>query len=128
MEWTINSRATLEGVRPEGTVPERRVLLSPDLGSATHLAAGLSVFGPHAVAEEHRHPAEEVGYVISGSGVHTVGGVSEHVDPGTITHVPPGFVHETIAGPDGIVLLWVYAPTGSERRWIADLGNESANV
>ena len=126
MEWVIDIGPVLDGLKPEGRSPERRVLLSPELGSASHLAVGLSVFGPHAVAERHSHPAEEVGYVLSGGGIQTVGEVSEEIRAGSVTHVGPGLEHQTTAGPEGIVQVWVYAPAGSEKRWMGTSESEEA--
>jgi quercetin dioxygenase-like cupin family protein len=97
------------------------VLASPDLGNATHLAAGLSVLGPGVSTPTHSHLAEEVAVIISGSGRIVVGGTPVAVREGDIVLAPPGAPHRTEADGDcALHVLWCYSPAGSEARWLAD--------
>ena len=118
MKWVIASESGLHELQPGGPAPNRKVLLSPELGSARHLALGLSVYAPASRAETHEHDAEEVGYVIRGGGIQMVEDIREELAPGSVTHVAPGLPHSTEAGPDGLAVVWVYAPAGSEKRWM----------
>ena len=58
--------------------------------------------------------------MLSGSGAIVIDGVSYPVVPGDIVLTPSRSVHVTIAGPeDSLVIWWIYAPAGSETRWLS---------
>lgn len=124
MKWILDISDDVTEMLAGRDFPARRVLLSPGLGSSKELAVGLSVFGPGDVAETHDHSAEEISYVVRGSGVQTVDGLQEPMMAGSVTHVAPGLPHGTVAGPEGLVVVWVYAPAGSEQRWMPADGGE----
>lgn len=102
------------------------VLASPELGNATHLAAGVSILGPGVSTPTHSHLAEEVAVIVSGSGRIVVGGTTVAVREGDIVVAPSGTPHRTEADADhALHVLWCYSPAGSEARWLAHNPEES---
>lgn len=102
------------------------VLASPELGSSTSMAIGFSALPPGYSTPPHRHPAEELATVIHGSGFITIDGVRTPVRPGSAVLTPSWSEHITTADESGqLVILWVYAPAGSEGRWLAQDGERS---
>lgn len=128
--WTI-AELTREGLRrlASAGVGELtdgrlvRVQASPADGSASRMALGLSVLPPRCVTTAHSHEAEELAQVLSGEGEIIIDDETFVVGPGSIVLTPANSRHITVAGPDGhLVIWWVYAPPGSEARWLPDRG------
>jgi quercetin dioxygenase-like cupin family protein len=95
------------------------VIATPEEGSAEHLAVGASVVPPGTSTPVHSHPAEEMALIIAGSGVIEINGEPISVGVGDVVRTPPNVPHRTIAGDDAsLIVYWVYAPAGSERRWL----------
>ena len=95
------------------------VLASPDDDSAHHLAVGVSALPPGAAAPVHDHEAEEVALIIAGSGRIVIGEFTSNVTTGDVVIAPSGASHQTIANVDSeLLVLWIYAPPGSEQRWL----------
>jgi quercetin dioxygenase-like cupin family protein len=92
------------------------VLASPGNGLSKHVAVGLSVLPPGCVTPVHSHEAEEVAIVLEGNGQIEIGGDTVTVRAGSIVLAPSNVPHQTSAS-DRLVILWCYAPTGSEERW-----------
>ena len=65
---------------------------------------------PGAVAAEHSHPNEQLGIVLRGSIDFRVGGERRELGPGGTWVIPAGTTHEAVAGPDGAVVIDVFAP------------------
>jgi quercetin dioxygenase-like cupin family protein len=103
------------------------VLASPELGSATHLAVGVAALPAGFSTAEHSHEAEEVALILSGRGRITIDGREHRVEPGSAVLTPARSVHVTSADDDGpLLVLWVYAPSGSEHRWLSPEDEEGA--
>ena len=66
---------------------------------------------PDAVVPEHRHDNEQMGIVITGQMTFTVDGETRTLGPGGTWRIPPGRPHDAIAGPDGALVIDVFAPT-----------------
>jgi quercetin dioxygenase-like cupin family protein len=116
--------AALEaGGAPGAPLIDGRVLsirATPTNGTSSHMAVGISVLPSGYSTPPHEHEAEELATVLSGAGSITIDGVELPVGPGSVVLTPSRSVHLTTAGPDGpLVVLWVYAPAGSEERWRA---------
>jgi quercetin dioxygenase-like cupin family protein len=95
------------------------VKASPERGNSTHLAVGVAALPPAYTTVPHTHEAEEVAIVLSGSGAIEIVGVEHPVKAGDVVLTPPNAPHRTRAdASSALVLLWVYAPAGSERRWM----------
>lgn len=76
---------------------------------------GLTVFPPGAKHDVHRHPnAEEVEYIVSGSGVAQVGEDDVEISAGELVFVPANEYHGFHNTSDGeTVMVWTYAPAAS---------------
>ncbi len=111
-----------EGGRPGFPLIEGRVLavqVTPEHGTSSDIAMGVAALPPGFSTPDHTHRAEEIATVLRGSGAITIDGTTIEVAPGSVVVTPPHAHHVTTAGPDGpLVVYWVYAPTGSERRWL----------
>jgi quercetin dioxygenase-like cupin family protein len=72
---------------------------------------------PGALVPEHRHPQEQMGICIRGSLTFRLGGEESEVRelaPGGTWRVAPGRSHEVAAGPEGAIVIDVFAPTRSD--------------
>ncbi len=65
---------------------------------------------PGAVVAEHGHENEQLGLVISGSVSFRVRDETRELGPGGTWRIPPNAPHEVVAGPDGAVVIDVFAP------------------
>jgi mannose-6-phosphate isomerase-like protein (cupin superfamily) len=97
------------------------VLASPELRNSTDVAVGVSVLPAGTSTPRHEHRAEEVAVILSGAGVVEIGAEQVTVRPGSVVRTPPHVPHLTRAA-DGqpLQVLWIYAPAGSESRWLQD--------
>lgn len=103
-------------------IPERgwvdmdvRWLITKENVGATKTVFGVTRFPPGARHELHRHPnAEEVEYLISGTGVAYVGDDAVRLGPGEAVFVPQnayhGFENDSKAE---VVMAWCYAGAAS---------------
>ena len=66
---------------------------------------------PDAVVPEHRHENEQVGMCVSGSITFTVDGETRTLGPGGTWRIPSDRPHHAIAGPDGALVVDIFAPT-----------------
>ena len=92
-----------------------RWLITKDSVGATKTVFGVTYFPAGSRHELHRHPnAEEVEYLISGSGVAYVGGDAVELGPGEGIFVPQDAYHgfENNSGAE-VVMAWYYAGAAS---------------
>ena len=87
-------------------------------GDATML--NLVELEPGAIVPRHSHPHEQMGIVISGEIVMIIEGVERACHAMDAMHIPPGTEHGAYAGPDGAVVLDVFAPIREDFRALAD--------
>jgi quercetin dioxygenase-like cupin family protein len=66
--------------------------------------------GPGTVVSPHQHPNEQMGVVLRGQLRFTVGDRTGDLYPGDVYAVPGGVPHEVVAGPEGAVVVDVFAP------------------
>ena len=73
---------------------------------------GLAVIelDPRSVVPEHAHENEQLGMVLSGSLEFRVGDESCELRPGQTWRIPPNVPHEVTVGPEGAVVIDVFAP------------------
>jgi quercetin dioxygenase-like cupin family protein len=65
---------------------------------------------PNSVASEHSHENEQLGMVLSGSLSFRVGDETRDLGPGETWRIPSNTPHEVHAGPEGAVVIDVFAP------------------
>ena len=69
---------------------------------------------PGTVVPEHSHENEQVGVLVSGSARFRVGDEVQDVSPGGTWSIPPNVPHEVEAGPEGAVVVEVFAPARAD--------------
>jgi quercetin dioxygenase-like cupin family protein len=73
-------------------------------------------FEPRSVVEEHAHPHEQMGVMISGTAEFTVGGVTTLIGPGDAWRIPGGVKHKVVALDGPAVALDVFHPVREDYR------------
>lgn len=124
-------KALAEGGAGDGRLVEGRataVKASPEKGNSSRIVMGTSCLPPNFSTVPHAHEAEEVSVILSGGGWVDIDGTPNPLEPGMVLFAPSNLPHQTHSGPDGLTVLWFYAPPGSEARWMAeeDAGNGSS--
>ncbi len=71
---------------------------------------------PNSAGSVHSHPQEQWGVMLEGSGVRSQDGIDYPVKAGDFWRTPGGVAHGFTAGPDGAVILDVFAPPRDEYR------------
>jgi unsaturated pyranuronate lyase len=76
---------------------------------------------PDAVVGEHLHENEQLGIVVQGSIDFRVGDERRELGPGGTWCIPANTPHEATAGPDGAVVIDVFAPVREDFRGLEPL-------
>jgi quercetin dioxygenase-like cupin family protein len=71
---------------------------------------GVVELAPDAVVPRHQHDNEQLGLVISGNLVFTVGDETRELGPGGTWRIASDVPHHVVAGPAGAVVIDVFAP------------------
>jgi unsaturated pyranuronate lyase len=77
---------------------------------------GVLELDPNSIVPEHNHEHEQLGMCLSGSLTFRVGEESRELGPGEIWSIPSNVPHEVHVGPDGAVVIDVFAPTRDDWR------------
>ncbi len=117
IEQTLAGESGGDGRLIEGRA--MAVMASPELGNSSRIVMGTSGLPPNFATVPHSHEAEEVAVVLAGSGWVDIDGEAHPMEEGTVLFTPSNSPHQTHSGPDGMTVLWFYAPPGSEVRWLA---------
>ena len=96
------------------------VVLSPGKGDSEHIVMGLASLPINFSTPEHNHFSEEIAICVNGSGQVDIEGDIHPIKKDTIVYVPSSLNHVTTSGEQGLTVLWFYAPTGSESKWIQE--------
>jgi len=72
---------------------------------------GVVELEPGSHVPEHSHENEQLGMVLSGSVTFRIGDESKELGPGGIWVIPSNAPHEVQTGPEGAVVIDVFAPT-----------------
>jgi quercetin dioxygenase-like cupin family protein len=78
--------------------------------SGERLSLGIVELDPGAVVQEHHHEHEQLGMVIRGSMRFRVGDETRELGAGETWTIPSNVPHEATAGPEGAVVIDVFAP------------------
>jgi quercetin dioxygenase-like cupin family protein len=65
---------------------------------------------PGSIVAEHSHDNEQLGMVIGGSVSFRIGAELRELGPGETWRIPRNMPHEVHAGPEGAVVIDVFAP------------------
>jgi quercetin dioxygenase-like cupin family protein len=65
---------------------------------------------PGAVVAEHSHENEQLGLLLHGSMAFRIGDEERELGPGDTWTIPADTPHEAVAGPEGAVVIDVFAP------------------
>jgi unsaturated pyranuronate lyase len=93
-------------------------------GRAVHgerITLGAVELDPDVALPEHSHEPEQLGIVLSGSLTFTVGGETRELGPGGTWVIPSGVPHSAVVGPEGAVVIDVFAPTRDDWRALESL-------
>jgi quercetin dioxygenase-like cupin family protein len=71
---------------------------------------------PGSVVAEHSHENEQLGIVLAGSVRFRVGEEVRELGPGGAWRIPPNTPHEVHTGPEGAVVIDVFAPVREDWR------------
>jgi mannose-6-phosphate isomerase-like protein (cupin superfamily) len=128
--WTVDEildtarQALAAGGHPRGRLVNGRInaiLAAPADDSSTDIALGFSAIPAGTSTEAHTHRAEEIALIVSGTGEVDIDGRVIPLETGSLILAPAWSSHRTTAtGTVPLVSIWVYAPTGSEARWLPD--------
>jgi len=95
----------------------------PGLRMRSWAGAGLSAvharLAPNTAMPQHHHVAEQMGIVLEGAMTITAGTRSEHVSTGTVYRIASDVPHSVQAGPDGCVIIEMFAPARENARPLA---------
>jgi len=69
---------------------------------------------PRSVVDEHSHPHEQVGMVIQGQVVFTIGGESKTLGPGAMFRIPGGVPHSVVTLDEPAKVLDIFTPIREE--------------
>jgi quercetin dioxygenase-like cupin family protein len=69
---------------------------------------------PDAIVPEHRHENEQLGLVLSGSLTFRIADETRQLGPGETWTIPSKVPHEVTAGPEGAVVIDVFAPVRAD--------------
>jgi quercetin dioxygenase-like cupin family protein len=69
---------------------------------------------PNRVVPEHAHQNEQLGIVLQGSMVFTVGGERRELVAGDTYNIPSNVPHDVVAGPAGAVAIDVFSPVRAD--------------
>lgn len=96
---------------PDGGVPRQ---LAPGLSTTIfpgeHAMLSIVRLDPGAKGERHHHPEEQWGYCVEGSGTRFQGEEAVPVAVGDFWRTPGGVPHTMEAGPEGMVVIDIFAP------------------
>src|SRR5262245_31104393 len=84
--------------------------------SAEKMMLSLAELLPHSVVEEHSHPHEQVGVVLEGRIVFTIGGEEKTLQPGDVFRIPGNVRHKVVALDQTARVLDIFYPIREDYR------------
>ncbi len=84
--------------------------------SGERMSLSLATLEPRSVVDEHAHPHEQVGMVVTGRAVFTIGGEERELGPGDLYCIPGGVRHKVRALDETVQALDIFAPVREEYR------------
>ncbi|MSQ95093.1 MAG: cupin domain-containing protein [Gemmataceae bacterium] len=71
---------------------------------------------PHSVVAEHSHPHEQVGILLEGKAIFTIGGEEKLLTKGDMWRIPGNVKHRVVALEDPVKALDVFTPIREDYR------------
>jgi mannose-6-phosphate isomerase-like protein (cupin superfamily) len=104
-----------------------KVLLCPQVNKTQNVSLGMTILEPGNSSSAHKHSVEEeLWFVVSGTGLATVGAETIKISQGTAIYVPPGQVHQLVNnGSEQMQVLWTFSPPGPESAYVGRKGGKS---
>ena len=84
--------------------------------AAEHLMMSVVDLEPHAVVQEHAHPHEQVGMVLQGRAVFTIGGEEKTLQAGDLYRIPGHIRHKVVALDQPVRALDIFYPIREDYR------------
>jgi quercetin dioxygenase-like cupin family protein len=84
--------------------------------AAERMMLSLADLAPHAAVAEHAHPHEQVGLVVRGRVVFTIGGEERTLGPGDLFRIPGGVKHKVLTLDEPTQILDIFSPVRDEYR------------
>lgn len=81
-----------------------------------HVTLGVVELDANGVVPEHAHEHEQLGICLAGSLLFRVGDESRELGPGETWCIPSNVPHDVRVGPNGAVVVDVFAPTRDDWR------------
>ena len=69
---------------------------------------------PHSIVPQHQHDNEQLGIVLKGSMMFTIGGERRELVAGDTYVIPGNVPHDVAAGPAGAVAIDVFSPVRAD--------------
>jgi quercetin dioxygenase-like cupin family protein len=84
--------------------------------AAERMMLSLATLQPHSVVEEHSHPHEQVGMILEGRVLFTIGGEQKKLGPGDMFRIPGNVKHRVVALDSTVKALDIFFPIREDYR------------
>ena len=81
---------------------------------AREMTIAVVELAPDSVVASHAHVNEQLGIVLRGSMTFTIDGETRVLQAGDIYNIPANAPHEAMTGPEGAVVVDIFAPVRQE--------------
>jgi len=71
---------------------------------------------PHSIVAEHSHPHEQVGYLLEGKAIFTIGGEEKLVTKGDMWRITGNVKHKVVALDEPVKALDIFTPIREDYR------------
>lgn len=91
-----------------------KTLINGTAADPKEFVLGVAEFGPNGHLPPHRHAPAEFYFGLEGSGIVTIDGVAHEMRPGVALYVAGHAEHSTVAGPDGLRIVYGFGEPSFE--------------
>lgn len=79
-----------------------------------HITMAVVELAPNSIVPEHHHPNEQIGIVLKGSLLFTIGGEQRDLVVGDTYNIPVNVPHSVITGAGGAVVVDIFSPVRAD--------------
>jgi unsaturated pyranuronate lyase len=122
-ECSVGRIGALGAFEDIGRIPPQRIWEGV-VGRSVHgegLTLGVVELEPDSVVPEHSHANEQLGIVLAGSVMFRVANETRELGAGGTWRIPADVPHEVVTGPEGAVVLDVFAPARDDWKVLEQL-------